>query len=163
MPLYDFTFKNTGSAATVNSGNGIWLHGSSYTVARKFLNKSNPNNAGTLPEANQGGREATKISITGYIDTRNTSGTYTINGLSNCSKASEYLINELANLTQSAVSKINFIAAYKDRTGGAIIMRNFANTTTGMNIVIDSMNLNVSTDSRDGHIWGVSLDLTETQ
>ena len=164
MAKYDFVFQNTGSSATVNSGDPVWFMGSEFNDDRKAVVLSSPRADGSLPECNQGSYEATNLSVRGYIDISKTGGTYTVNGVANCSKASQALLNDFFLLTQSTNSKILFRAFYKGLgTMSAVEMRNFNNQTGGFNVVIDALRVRVASNSEGNHIWEIDMGLTETR
>ena len=169
MAIYDFTLQNTGSSASVNAGQPIWIRGYNITVAHKLLTRVSPNNSGQLAELNQGGFENPKFVIDGYVDQfANTATTQTVNALASTNEACILTLQQLAYLTQSSTSKIFFRAMYG--TGGSVVIpiRGSAAGTAGFNVSIDSFSykvdasLPVPKDTQSGkNWWAVNIEMTE--
>lgn len=160
------TITNKGGAATINSGNPIWLVDARIT--KQWKNQNNVDFVGgkfDCVEARQGGSENPKLTVEGFIDIHDTAGSHTINGDSNCTKVTEAWLISMSCLKQSASSYLQLKSMY-GTSSTSILGRNTssgypANTTT-INVVIEDWNINIPSDSYKNHMWSYSINMTET-
>lgn len=160
MAVWGITIQNTGSDASVNSGNPIWLAIDSidpHSVGRH--NQAEKSNADALVKGDTQGRKIPSMTLNGHVNWRKLNSAV-VNGLT-CSAATPQLLHALVNLSQSTNSQIFMLAAWGWNSSGAQWLRNFANDTSGMNIIIDDLVWHLKSDGEQNHIWEFSLPIRE--
>ena len=127
--------QNTGTDATINSGNAIWFDKSvNLTYAVKKVQQVPKNNSGELQEIQQSpGVENSPIVLQFRIDLSSTDGSYEVNGESNCVKATPQLMNDLVSLTHSTNSQLKLTAYW----GSYEYM--FYENTNSINVAVDTI------------------------
>lgn len=137
--------KNTGSEASVNSGNPVWLNGATnITFPWKREVRTAANNSGVLSKVDQANSLYAPIyTIQGFIRMDITSGTFTINGQSSCSKARPLFLNQLLQLTHSANTQLSMSAFWGDYP-----VPNVTGGTNGCNVVVSDVDWDLKADSQ---------------
>ena len=161
------TITNKGAGATVNSGNPVWLVDARLTKQWQNDNKYDPvPGKFDVVEGRQLSFENPKITVEGFIDIHNTSGTHTINGDANCSKVNENLLIQLSALKQLSNSYLELKGWYGTNSTSTLGRNTTSGyptvTTTGVRVMVDGYSLDIPSDSEDNHMWSFSMTLTET-
>jgi hypothetical protein len=158
--------RHTGGTGTpLNGGNPIWILRNELQKAWSNVNKYDPvEGAYDCSEVRQIGIENPKLTINGYIDIDNTSGTFTICGYTGSVKMTEYWLIQLACLKYTTNSYL-VLEDWSGTTGNKMLGRatdsGYPATTQGIVVSVDTFDFQNDASSERGHIWNYSLKLTE--
>ena len=161
--VYGITIKNVGSVVTINGGKAIWFDGATrVTLPWKKEVKVPLRTDWDLNYAYEGGINNPTITIEGVINWNKAGTDYSdVNG-EVATRVTDELLRQLVlfkeNLETGNDSRLYFVGYW----GGQPI-RSFLTGSTGFYVVVESVNLNLSADSADNHIWRYQVVLREVK
>ena len=138
----------------VNSGNPVSFKGATITYGWKNLTRVTPlTNQFSLSEAQITGFENPKITVTGFIDTNDTTA------------------NVVTQPLLIAFSKIPYdgtvpnTISFSVSTGNkSVYLRNTDDDANSIKVMVESFNLNIDAGDSDlGYLWRYTLQLVETK
>lgn len=159
--MWGITIQNTGSAASVNSGNPVWLNIKSITATYGRENAADKGNADSLVKGDTMGRRIPSWILNGAVNNRG-EVTASMNGLS-CSGSTAQLLHAFHNLSQSVNSQIVVRMSWGGTGSTNFWIRDFDNNpmSSNTNIIIDSLTWDFKSDTEGNYLWPYTLNIRQ--